>query len=305
MTGSRDDRGGTVPVRTTRVAMSGGVADFRWAPCFGGLFTFEAVGFHGECAAQALAWYSMYVVTGGSVTLRRGDEAWTATPGMVILLPPDEIHARQFAGREGCFIEGVFPTAKALALMGHQRLVPDLHFRSAVVDDPVLATHILSATGAVRSGRGVAETITRVVDHVASHHRRPDPVRPRREHRAVHITKAYLKGLRGEIPSMRALAGIASLSRFHLSRVFRDSEGLSPYGYYEQLRLGRARYLIHAGAPLSQVTFAAGYTDQSHFSRQFKANLLMTPGTYARAVRMARQEGQSIPAPGPDRRSRA
>lgn len=269
--------------------MSGGMADFTWTRALGGLFTFEATGFTGSQDPQALAWYSMYVVTRGSVTLRRGDEEWIARTGMVALLSPDDVYARAYSS-EGCSLIGIFPTRKALAAAKPAVIPGAPSFRSPVVDDPVLASGLLAATAGA-TGRGPdaqVASLYAVLARLTSHHVTQEPARAPAEHRAVRRLKRLLREWRGAAPSLTALSAMLSVSRFHLGRIFRDHEGITPYAYFEQLRLARARYLIHGGSTLSHAAHAVGFTDQSHLTRQFRASLAMTPGTYARAVRAAR-----------------
>ena len=84
---------------------------------------------------------------------------------------------------------------------------------------------------------------------------------------------------------MTELAGITGMSRFHLSRIFRDATGLPPYQYFEQVRIARAKVMLRQGYSLSAVAMALGFSDQSHFHRQFREVGATTPGRYARALR--------------------
>ena len=84
---------------------------------------------------------------------------------------------------------------------------------------------------------------------------------------------------------MAELSALTGLSRFHLSRTFRDITGLPPYAYFEQVRMARAKVLLRQGHGLSAVAMALGYSDQSHFHRQFRTVAATTPGRYAKALR--------------------
>lgn len=72
----------------------------------------------------------------------------------------------------------------------------------------------------------------------------------------------------------------ASLSPFHLTRVFKKAMGMSPHQYLVQVRVNSARALLAAGAgrrSLAEVAAAVGFADQSHLTRQFKRVLGLTP----------------------------
>ena len=57
-------------------------------------------------------------------------------------------------------------------------------------------------------------------------------------------------------------------------------------GYHRGLRLdGAARQLSGTAKPLADVAAGAGFYDQSHFTRAFKARFRMTPGAFRAAAR--------------------
>ncbi len=78
------------------------------------------------------------------------------------------------------------------------------------------------------------------------------------------------------------LEAVSGLSRFDLARQFRALLGTSPYRYSLMRRLERGRRRIGRGRPLAEAAFDAGFADQAHFSRHFKAAYGLTPGRYAR-----------------------
>jgi AraC-like DNA-binding protein len=107
---------------------------------------------------------------------------------------------------------------------------------------------------------------------------------------AVRRARRYVDGLpRAAQLCLTDLAEVAGLSRYHLSRIFRKAVGVSPYAYFEQIRVARAREMLHDGLPVAVAAFGVGYADQSHFTRHFKRRFAVTPGQYARAVRRARK----------------
>ena len=67
-----------------------------------------------------------------------------------------------------------------------------------------------------------------------------------------------------------ALAKIAALSQDALEKRFRRAVGLTPKQYALIIRLRRAVDSYAHGGSLTQISFDAGYSDQSHFIRQFR-----------------------------------
>jgi AraC-like DNA-binding protein len=67
----------------------------------------------------------------------------------------------------------------------------------------------------------------------------------------------------------------------HLARGFRNYFKLSVSSYIRCLRLEwAARQLVHSEASLATLALAAGFADQSHFTRLFKRHTGFTPNAY-------------------------
>jgi AraC family transcriptional regulator len=100
---------------------------------------------------------------------------------------------------------------------------------------------------------------------------------------AVGRAIAYIEDNPDRAISLRELAGVSGLSRFHFSRVFKRQLGLSPARYVERTRIEQAKALIvGARMSLADIAQAVGFADQSHFARRFRANEGRTPGAFAR-----------------------
>ncbi|MFE2102819.1 MULTISPECIES: AraC family transcriptional regulator [unclassified Streptomyces] len=82
------------------------------------------------------------------------------------------------------------------------------------------------------------------------------------------------------------LAARTGWSRRHLERRFRSQTGLTPKGAAQVMRLQAALRLKEAGASWADAAAQAGYHDQPHFDRTFKAMTGRTPSAF-RADRTA------------------
>lgn len=79
------------------------------------------------------------------------------------------------------------------------------------------------------------------------------------------------------------LASIAQVSRFHFTRLFKRSTGLTPMTYLERSRIHQAQELLRdAELPLSEIALVVGFADQSHFTRRFHRHVGCTPAAFAR-----------------------
>ncbi|MBB5577107.1 helix-turn-helix domain-containing protein [Rhizobium paranaense] len=82
-------------------------------------------------------------------------------------------------------------------------------------------------------------------------------------------------------PSVRALAEEAGISREHFSRAFKQSQGLTPYAFYNQRRLERASDLLRLTTmTVTDVAIACGYASGSHLSTRFRRETGLSPAQY-------------------------
>src|ERR1700731_5068700 len=85
---------------------------------------------------------------------------------------------------------------------------------------------------------------------------------------------------------LESLAATAELSLYHFARSFKQSEGTTPHAFVLERRLARARELLtRPDLSLSEVAFAVGFADQSHFTRRFRQMVGISPGQFRKLQR--------------------
>ncbi|MGH7090256.1 MAG: helix-turn-helix domain-containing protein, partial [Stellaceae bacterium] len=83
---------------------------------------------------------------------------------------------------------------------------------------------------------------------------------------------------------LESLAKTAGLSMFHFAHAFRQSEGTTPHDYVLECRVAKAReLLLRPDLSLSDIAFAVGFADQSHFTRRFREAVGISPGQFRRS----------------------
>jgi AraC family transcriptional regulator len=83
------------------------------------------------------------------------------------------------------------------------------------------------------------------------------------------------------------IAAEAGVHPVHLAREFRKYYGTSVGEYLRRVRIEYAcRELIGSNAAVTNIAFAAGFADQSHFSRTFKRLCGTTPGRYRASLNL-------------------
>ena len=225
--------------------------------------------------------------TSAVMTDARGD-AWPVGPGEVGIAYPGELY-RIDAPRDGESLRVLLVDPAMLGTPDRWcgRDARQLPFRDPVIRDPELAGRLHSVFGELRRGLTTLDALERfrqaVADLAARHaDDAPVPTAARRIHPGAARAHAHLRERFAEAVSLDELVRVSRLSRFYLLRVFRREFGVSPHEYQRHLRLARASRLLAAGVPASRVAYDAGFSDQSHLIRQFKALTGLTPGKFAR-----------------------
>ena len=210
-------------------------------------------------------------------------------PGQIVVLYPDEIHDGRAGSAEGfgyriVYVEP-FQLAEALrTLRGRPGPLP-------FIGDPVSTNATLSRAidAAFRVPMEPLAADSLVVDLaegllVGERGREGSGAAPRIDTAAVERARGFLDAERTRVVHSAELESITGLSRYEMARQFRAMLGTSPYRYLLMRRLDYARELIHERRPLVDVACDAGFADQAHFTRVFKAAFGLTPARY-RALR--------------------
>ena len=105
---------------------------------------------------------------------------------------------------------------------------------------------------------------------------------------------AFLAEHVGQHLSLASLAGIAAMSRSHLSRTFRETVGIPLREYVHDLRLERARHMMLVGRPLTltEIALESGFYDLPHLDKAFRERFGLTPSEFLRRRRPAVTESR-------------
>lgn len=82
--------------------------------------------------------------------------------------------------------------------------------------------------------------------------------------------------------SLAAIAAEANMSRYHFSRLFKQSMGLSVHQYVIQCRVERAKQLLLQGdLNVADIAYQVGFANPSHLSYHFKRLVGVTPKLFS------------------------
>ncbi|GFM37655.1 AraC family transcriptional regulator [Desulfovibrio psychrotolerans] len=242
--------------------------------------------------------WSVGLIDAGCTVFRMDGQQRIVHAGQVVVIPPGAAH--DCNPREGSWTYRMLYVPDSLM----QRMADDISGSSTQrvgglavgFDEPVIgdARVFAAFSGFQRLVEHGADPLPRrtamteafsrlLVGYADVRDARPDAANDS-EHAAVRAVRAYLAENHAEKVTLDDLARVGGLSPYHLLRIFRAETGLTPHQWQVQLRLNRAKTLLSKGASIADTAAAAGFTDQSHFSRTFRTYTGATPGLY----RMAR-----------------
>lgn len=208
----------------------------------------------------------------------------------ITLVNPGEVHTGQALEEGPWHYRSLYPSAELLGELASEvgdRSSPTPYFPDAVIIDPQLAQYLLQAHRLSEHDHEGLERDCVLVGVLVDLLRYYSDVRvPERSYRserpAVRMAREYIEENYTAKIALRSIADLVGLSKYHFIRVFREATGFSPAQYQTQVRIRWAKVLLRQGQGISAIAAELGFADQSHFTRQFKRWVGVTPGHYLR-----------------------
>ena len=108
------------------------------------------------------------------------------------------------------------------------------------------------------------------------------------EYEPLRLALDYLNENYGQNVRMQTLLDITGFSLSKLERSFRKVFQMTPQQVLSRLRIQMAMHLLHGPDSIAAIGQACGFSDQSAFTRKFKAETGMAPRAYRLKVNAAR-----------------
>jgi AraC-like DNA-binding protein len=236
--------------------------------------------------------WAIGVIEAGLVRLRTARGAWVGSAGTILAFAPGEIHSAESLSGAGYGYHMIYPQSGVLEALGIGCGNGDeAAFPVPVFADHELAGRLVRAHRPLMHGAWGPAAESRLIAALAALWRRhrgqgdTTILRDKDDLRAIDRARDYLTTRFVGQVRLAQIAAECGLSSFQLIRVFQRVLGVSPYAYVVQLRVNKARELLHRGVGVSEVAYSCGFSDQSHLTRVFKKAVGVPPGTYQRAVR--------------------
>jgi AraC-like DNA-binding protein len=248
----------------------------------------ETVAYHGpleRMPTHAHAEFQLTLYAGGPRRFKVAGHDFAGAPRTSIIIQAGEPHssvpvADPVLALRTFYLEERTVAEVAGSLWGGKGTVT---FRSPLIDDAETVTRLLVAHRALdhrnlESEEKVCVALQRLVRRSAT------PTGPARRltgaDARVATVREMLDDRTAENVGLDELAAAAGVSRFHLIRVFQRRYGLTPFAYQRNRRIEKARAVLRTGKSIADAAAAAGFADQSHLGRSFRAVMGSTPGEY-------------------------
>ncbi|TDN69006.1 AraC family transcriptional regulator [Paraburkholderia sp. BL10I2N1] len=235
--------------------------------------------------------YAIPVIEAGAETYRYRGANYVAEAGSVPIINPGELHTGSRAVDAGWRYRVMYAPVDfihelANDLAGRPQPLP--WFDPEVIRDADLAQRLRQAHRLLEAGDDPLAAETAMLDALSTLLVRYGRTRPETPRVAAHDPRvATMQAqLTSDLAAPLQLADLAStvgLSPFHAARLFTQATGLPPHAWRNQIRLQRALGPLRAGASVTEVAAASGFTDQSHFTRHFRRMFGVPPGRWQAA----------------------
>jgi AraC-like DNA-binding protein len=217
----------------------------------------------------------------GACAFSASGRAHTARAGDVVIIPPYVVHTGgtdvgRLAYRMAYVGEDWFSSLSGLLFGALQVCFPGV-----VMHDPSAARRLSAALAPaqMRDAERKALLAQALVGLLARH------AIPRLDGETPRVTLDRA----GNGGNLLRIVGSEAVSQSALIRRFTRRFGLSPVRYLRNLRCVSAKRLLRVGLPISEVAHALSFSDQAHFTREFKKIHGITPGSYRTAVSAGRR----------------
>jgi AraC-like DNA-binding protein len=224
----------------------------------------------------------------GSGYLAHGGNSRLVVAGDLMVMPPGVVHENWVERPEGIGFVGAYMDVRSISQSLEQifeRPQPLPEFSEFAISDRETQRSFRSLCASAAEDDGLKQEelllqfLSRIVSSCAANRRTVKE--GGHETAAVRRAREYIdEHFQGAI-SLAELSEITGLSTFHLHRVFCRETGMPPHAYQTQLRINRAKRLLCELRSLSEVALMTGFADQSHFTRQFRRLVGVTPGRFA------------------------
>lgn len=225
------------------------------------------------------------IVAQGAMTSYYRGATHTLRPGTVFLINSGEIRCPGPAQTHGWVLRVFYFEESFYQALSDNFGQGPLRFSQVFVKDQALTSSLLALHTAMErhdNSLAIDSAFVSIFGRLAERYACDRSERPVAANEKIKINRVrrYLEAYYLKNHTLEELAAIANLNPYYLLRSFQKTVGLSPHAYLNQVRIELAMECLRQGKSISETAFDTGFTDQSHFTRNFKLMMMVTPGQF-------------------------
>lgn len=240
------------------------------------------------------AYYVIGLLEDGERALRCKNREYAVKKGDVLLFNPGDSHACAQSGGGTLDYRGLNISKEVMLDLAEEvtgrRELPG--FSRCVASDEEAARRLRSFHElAMRGGFGREEALPLLVSLLLQRYGQPFEGCVPECREEIERVCAFMEQHYAERVTLEQLCRRAGLSKSTLLRAFTRAKGVTPYGYLENVRIGKARELLERGVPPIEAALLTGFSDQSHFTNCWSRLIGLTPGAYREIFKHTEENG--------------
>ncbi|WND03842.1 AraC family transcriptional regulator [Temperatibacter marinus] len=229
---------------------------------------------------------SLYL-SGGTTSFRKDKQGLYGGPGKICLMP-EQSESKWAINSEIDFLHLYIPDEqlKTAASMTFSKDVRFIELLDVVYqEDPILLAWVQKYVRSTRTDPVESEEIVNnIIVHLLQHYTSKDlSLKQVKGGLSLYHMRRVNSAIKDQLDhkiTIEWLAALIGLSPFHFARMFKLSFGMTPSRYITALRVQKVKSLLQSERSLSDISYAAGFAQQSHMSIQFKKITGFTPAVY-------------------------
>ncbi|MCD1634966.1 AraC family transcriptional regulator [Martelella mediterranea] len=225
--------------------------------------------------------YSIVAIKRGAAEIRSARWSETARAGDIFFFNPFEVHAARCSGDNAEYVTLYPSRAFLMSCLAIERREGPLSIQTAILRKGSATTELIDVLNAARvEDKTIEGSLRRMFSAcVFSTNSADEGVGALARRACMLIRKNFTRAMRTE-----DLARELGVHKSHLVRTFSSAVGMAPQTYMRQVRVAKAREFMTEGVPLSEVALMLDFSDQAHFTREFKKVYGMPPGAFSRVL---------------------
>jgi AraC-like DNA-binding protein len=165
-------------------------------------------------------------------------------------------------------------------------LDPTWYFPALIIDDTALKTmvkefHLIAESG--KPTKRISLLHDKIVSALAEYSLTEQAINSGEnasKYSRIKIAKTFIDSNCLIKIDLQEMADRACLSEFHFNRVFSEYFGISPYAYYLLRKIKESQSVLLRKNSATETAYECGFFDQSHFTKEFKKHVGVTPGAF-------------------------